>query len=171
MGTVTLCTGSVIRSIGESPKPPTSPSALAPDGKIIPASAVPLATSASTCSRVLFASPTISRDPPNCSASISRLADAKFIQRLFKMKHYLWNALLVAVTLTLAACSSSNTVSSAVPGVDFSQYKSYGFMTTTGSDGKPYQSLETGYLRTAVSRELDARSWSQSNQKSGLFQR
>jgi len=84
------------------------------------------------------------------------------------VKHYVWNALLVVVTLTLAACSSSNTVSSAASGVDFSQYKSYGFMTTTGSDGKPYQSLETGYLRTAVSRELDARGWSQSETPDAL---
>ena len=84
------------------------------------------------------------------------------------MKFSGWNALLAAAVLSLTACSSSNTVSSAVPGVDFGQYKSYGFMTTTGSDGKPYQSLETGYLRTAVSRELDARGWSQSESPDAL---
>ena len=71
-------------------------------------------------------------------------------------------ALNTIVTCTLAAllivsCSSSNTVSSADPSVDFGQLKTYGFMAVADTDGKEYQSLETGYLRAAIGRELDSR--------------
>jgi hypothetical protein len=68
---------------------------------------------------------------------------------------------LLVLTL-LSSCSSTNTVSSADPSVDFSQIRTYNFAAVPNTDGQQYQSLETGYLQTAVSRELNSRGLSQS---------
>lgn len=70
---------------------------------------------------------------------------------------------LILVMLMLAGCSSSNTVSSADPSVNFGQLKTYAFVAVPDTDGKEYQSLESGYLRTAVSSELEKRGFAQSD--------
>lgn len=67
---------------------------------------------------------------------------------------------VVAISV-LAACSS-NVVSIVDPDTDFTQLQTYGYATVLDTDGSGYQSIETGYLRTAVSRELEARGFKQS---------
>jgi hypothetical protein len=79
------------------------------------------------------------------------------------MNYFNRYAILAWIAMFFSACSSSNTVSSADPSVNFGQIKTYGFVAVQDTDGKEYQSLETGYLRTAVARELDVRGMSQSD--------
>jgi len=68
---------------------------------------------------------------------------------------------MLALSLVAGCASTSNTVSSAAPSVDFSALKTFGFVKIADTDGNEYQSLETQYLRTAITRELTARGWSQ----------
>jgi hypothetical protein len=53
-------------------------------------------------------------------------------------------------------------VSSADPTVDLREYKTYNFTAVVDTDGQPYQSLESGYLKAATSRELEARGYTRS---------
>jgi len=65
--------------------------------------------------------------------------------------------------LLLAGCASQpNVVSSADPNVDLGQYRTYDFAAVVSTDGQPYQSLESGYLKSAASRELEARGFTRS---------
>jgi hypothetical protein len=80
------------------------------------------------------------------------------------MKKLLLNTSSLLLVFLITSCSTSNTVSSVDPSADFSQYKTYGFVSALDTDGAQYQSLESGYLRTAVSRELESRGFSQSDQ-------
>ena len=65
---------------------------------------------------------------------------------------------VVAVAALLSACASTpNTFSNAAPGVDFSQYKTFGFYSTLSTDKAQYQSLESNFLKVAVAQELVAR--------------
>jgi len=66
--------------------------------------------------------------------------------------------------LLLAGCSSSNTVSSADPEADFSLLRTYGFVEIQNDEGRTYESLEVGYLRAAVNREMEARGYELSSE-------
>lgn len=80
------------------------------------------------------------------------------------MHTYLSKAATAAVLFAVAGCSSTpNTVSSADPTVDLGQYQTYNFAAVVDTDGQPYQSLETGYIKAAASRELEARGFSRSD--------
>jgi hypothetical protein len=78
-------------------------------------------------------------------------------------KNYLCNSarlvLGVCMAIVMAACSStSDTVSNVDATIDFSQYKTYEFVSDLTSDKQEsYQSLETTFLKKAVARELNAR--------------
>ena len=65
------------------------------------------------------------------------------------MKRNLLVALIPLIVLVVAGCSSSsNTVSSADPGTDFSRLQTFGFVKVPDTDGGQYTSLETNYLKT-----------------------
>ena len=51
--------------------------------------------------------------------------------------------------------STPNTLSNAAPGVDFSRYSTFGFLDNLATDEQEYESLETSYLKVAMSQELD----------------
>jgi hypothetical protein len=73
------------------------------------------------------------------------------------MKTHLF-VLAALSSLAVAGCSSSPKIASnADPSVDFSQIRTYGFIEAPDTDGERYQSLETGFLVAAVSREMSAR--------------
>lgn len=80
------------------------------------------------------------------------------------MNSFYLNTSSLLLVFLITSCTTSNTVSSVDPSADFSQYKTYDFAKTLDTDGAQYQSLESGYLRTAVSRELESRGYSQSDQ-------
>lgn len=72
--------------------------------------------------------------------------------------------------LVVAGCASTpNTVSSVDPTVNMGQYKTYSFTEILDTDGKQYQSMETGILMAATSRELEARGFSKSDQPDVLI--
>ena len=73
-------------------------------------------------------------------------------------------AAVIATGLVLAACSSTPaTVSNVDPGVDFSQYKTYAFVEDLSTNSEQFQSLETTYLKTSVTREMEARGFTKSD--------
>lgn len=65
-------------------------------------------------------------------------------------------AALLAVSL--AGCASTpNVIVNADPTVDFSGYKTYGFLPTLSTDKASYESMESNFLKVAVAQELDRR--------------
>lgn len=72
--------------------------------------------------------------------------------------------------LLLSACASEpNTVSSQDSSVDFSQFKTYAFLADLAQDQDHYQSLDTTYLKEAVSKEMRARGFEQVNENPQLL--
>ena len=61
------------------------------------------------------------------------------------------------VTLLLASCSSTSAVSMSDPDVDLSQFHTFNFLQHPDTDNGNYESLETGYLKEAVSRAMTDR--------------
>ncbi len=60
--------------------------------------------------------------------------------------------------LAFAGCASTpNTFARADPAVDFSTYKTYGFLDYLSTDKKGYESLESNFLKVAVAQEFDRR--------------
>ena len=73
-------------------------------------------------------------------------------------------SILILSGVIMAGCASQpNTVSMQDPTVDLGQYKTYDFAVVLDTNGKPYQSLESTYLKTAASRELQARGFTRSD--------
>ena len=66
-------------------------------------------------------------------------------------------ALLGAALLTSGCASTPKTFSHKDPSVDFSQYKTYGFMPELSTDNERYESLVSNYLKVAVSQQMDRR--------------
>jgi len=68
------------------------------------------------------------------------------------------NLLLVIAALLLGACASSpKTFSNADPDVDFSQYRTFGYLPKLSTDDAQYQSMVSNFLKVAVAQELDKR--------------
>ena len=64
----------------------------------------------------------------------------------------------VLAGLVLASCASTpNTFANADPTVDFSAYKTYGFLDYLSTDKKGYESMESNFLKVAVAQEFDRR--------------
>ena len=64
----------------------------------------------------------------------------------------------------LGACASGpRTTANADPSVDFSRFKTFGFIDAPGTDGERYESLETNYLKASTTRELERRGFRQSD--------
>jgi hypothetical protein len=66
--------------------------------------------------------------------------------------------------LALAGCASGPTIFvDTDPEANFSGYRTYGFVTPLSTDGEGYSSILSQYLRTAASRELEARGYRRSD--------
>lgn len=68
-----------------------------------------------------------------------------------------WIAAGVWIFLIAGCASKPNTHSNADSTVDFSQYKTFGYLPTLSTDKANYQSLESSFLKVAVAQELDKR--------------
>ena len=74
------------------------------------------------------------------------------------MHHFI--ARLVVLLLLVSAAGTAlpaDAVASADPLADFSRFKTFNFVEEPATDGRDYRSLETTYLRTAVTYELTDR--------------
>jgi hypothetical protein len=74
------------------------------------------------------------------------------------MKIWTKSSLLAILALLVGGCASSpNTFSNVDPGVDFNQYKTFGYFPTLSTDKEQYQSLVSNFLKVAVAQELVVR--------------
>jgi len=71
--------------------------------------------------------------------------------------------LLCAAVMIWGCASTPNILSNSAPGVDFSRYSTFGFLDNLATDEQNYESLETSYLKVAMSQELDSRGLSYSS--------
>ena len=72
--------------------------------------------------------------------------------------------LAVTVLLTTGCASGPDVFINQDPGADFGAYNTYGFPPELSTDrASGYSSLLSQYLKTAVSREMDARGYTQSD--------
>lgn len=70
----------------------------------------------------------------------------------------------VLALLLVAGCTTGPSIyTNKDPGADFANYKTYNFMTPLGTDRPGYSSVLSEYLRTAASRELEARGYQKSD--------
>lgn len=70
---------------------------------------------------------------------------------------------MLAIVL-LASCASGPSIYvNTDPAAAFATYRTYNFMTPLGTDGPGYSSILSQYLRSATSRELEARSYQRSD--------
>ncbi len=68
--------------------------------------------------------------------------------------------LAVTMLMLLSACSStSDTYANVDPAVDFSAYKTYGFIDNPSSNSQGYESLETSFLKVAVAQQMNQRGY------------
>ena len=62
------------------------------------------------------------------------------------------------MAIGLAGCATTpNTITNVAPGVDFSQYSTFGFFSPLASDNQGYESLVSNFLKVATAQELDGR--------------
>ncbi len=79
------------------------------------------------------------------------------------MKKLLLGTLLL-MALLISACSSGPTIKSDYDqSVDFSQYKTYGFFSPLGIEGPNYSTIYGSVFRNAISREMESRGYTQSD--------
>lgn len=73
-------------------------------------------------------------------------------------------AVLITALVAMSGCASTpNTFANADPATDFTRFQSFGFVETMGTDFNDYESLETNYLKTAISGEMESRGLVASN--------
>lgn len=79
------------------------------------------------------------------------------------MKHLVRVTAVTFLALLLAACASKPMIKSDYDrSVDFSEYKTYGFYSPLGIEGPNYSTIFGSVFREAISREMNARGYSQS---------
>lgn len=79
-------------------------------------------------------------------------------QALVRRRRYAIAGMLAA--MLLAGCASGPSIYvNADPAANFSGYRTYNFMNPLGTDRPGYSSVLSEYLRTAASRELEARGY------------
>ena len=81
--------------------------------------------------------------------------------KLFRLNFSLVGSLLVGVAVALAGCAAPkiNTRSQTDPGVNLASYHTYDFVAEPGTNRGGYSTPITGYFKTAISRELNARGY------------
>jgi hypothetical protein len=68
--------------------------------------------------------------------------------------------LLATVTVALASCASGPKIQSDYdPGIDFSQYKTFGFFSPMGIENPNYSSIYGAIFRDAISQEMESRGY------------
>lgn len=70
---------------------------------------------------------------------------------------------LAAIMLVASGCSSSNIRADYDPSVDFGDYKTYNFYKDAGPENTEYQSFFSEYMIAAISREMEDRGYTKSN--------
>lgn len=76
------------------------------------------------------------------------------------MKSLSLKTILFAATLMLSACASQPRISSqSRAGVDFTAYKTYGWVDPLATDRAGYSTIITSHFKAAVSKEMDARGY------------
>jgi hypothetical protein len=70
--------------------------------------------------------------------------------------------LLLSFCLLAACASTPKTFSNVAPGADFTQYRTFGFLSKLSTDEAGYESLTTNFLKVAVSQQLDLRGFEHS---------
>ena len=74
------------------------------------------------------------------------------------------------IALVFAGCASTpNTYSKGAPGVDFTQYSTFGFFDSLSTDRGDYESMETNFLKVAVAQQLDRRGFSYTDSSPDLL--
>ena len=77
---------------------------------------------------------------------------------------------MAVALLVLGGCASTpNTISNADPGVDFSQYRTYGFFDPLATDDPRYESLVSSFLKVAISQQLAQRGLTYAEEPDLLF--
>jgi hypothetical protein len=72
---------------------------------------------------------------------------------------------IIGVAAMLGGCASGPKIyASQDPAADFSRYRTYGFPAEVGTDQRGYSSILTQLLKSATSREMEARGYRQSDQ-------
>ena len=74
--------------------------------------------------------------------------------------HFKHLSLLTAVLLLTACATTPKTYSNIDTSIDFAQYKTYSFFAELATDRPGYESLESRFLKAAVSREMEQRGFS-----------
>ena len=83
-------------------------------------------------------------------------------QSLVQSRRYA--SVAVLAMLLVAGCTSGPSIyANKDPGADFANFKTYNFMNPLGTDRPGYSSVLSEYLRTAASRELEARGYRKSD--------
>jgi hypothetical protein len=76
------------------------------------------------------------------------------------MKSLLLKAVLLGSALSLAGCASQPSISSqSRPNVDFTSYKTYGWVNPLATDKAGYSTMITGHFKNAVQNEMAARGY------------
>ncbi len=70
---------------------------------------------------------------------------------------------LIVIFALTAACGGNPIRSDYDPTADFSQYKTYNFFSDAGPEATEYQSFFSRYMVAAISREMEARGYTKSN--------
>jgi hypothetical protein len=78
-----------------------------------------------------------------------------------RLKFPLVGSLIAGVCLALAACAAPkiNTRSQTDPSVNLSSYKTYNFVSEPGTNRSGYSTPITGYFKSAITREMNARGY------------
>jgi Domain of unknown function (DUF4136) len=81
------------------------------------------------------------------------------------------NFLITAAALVLAACATSTIAIRADydRAANFGAFRTYNFASELGTDRAGYSTLVTGHFKRAVSREMEARGYSQATDKPDLL--
>ena len=81
--------------------------------------------------------------------------------KLFRPNFSLVGTLLVGIAVALAGCAAPkiNTRSQSDPGVNLASYRTYAFVAEPGTNRGGYSTPLTGFFKTAISRELNARGY------------
>ena len=65
---------------------------------------------------------------------------------------------IVTATLAFGGCASGpKPYSNSAPGVDFSQYSTFGFLEDLSTNHNNYESMESNFLKVAMAQEMDRR--------------
>lgn len=72
---------------------------------------------------------------------------------------------IFAITLLVGTCAAApNTYSNVDTSIEFTKYKTFGFFEYLATDSADYESMETRYLKRSVTREMQARNYTYSDQ-------